>query len=312
MREEAGTKEPAGREQVASDWTTEESSFPSGDERCAATLYRVTGAERPTPCVVMAQGFTLTRWDGAPRYAEAFARAGVAGLTFDYRYFGDSTGEPRQLVDHVQQREDLAAAVAHARSIDGIDPDRVVLWGYSFGGGHVLHHAAEDPGVAAAILHFPLVDGLATTRYIGMRPALRLTGAMLGALLRRRLVQLPATGPPGSLAMLTKEEAAPGFEALRASDSRWGNEFLARPTQPIGAYRPVKVAGEVRCPLLACLGEHDTIVPGAPIARAAERAPRGELRRYDLAHFDPFLGGFDDVLADQVEFLSRHVGSTDR
>lgn len=312
MREHTATNGPGGRRRGASAWTTEESSFPSGDDRCAATLYRPTDATHPTPCVVMAQGFSLTRFDGAPDVAQAFAQAGFSGLIFDYRYFGDSSGEPRQLVDHVRQREDLAAAVAHARSLEGIDPDRVALWGYSFGGGHVLHHAAADASVAAAILHFPLVDGLATMGHIGMRPALRITGAMLAALSRRRLVHLPAAGPPGSLAMLTKEEAAPGFEALRADGSRWRNEFRARPTQPLGAYRPVKVAAEVRCPLLACLGEHDTIVPAAPIERAAKRAPHGELRRYDLAHFDCFSAGFDTVLADQVEFLDRHVGAEAR
>lgn len=291
-------------------WTTEELSFPSGEDRCAATFYRPTGGWGPGPCVVMAQGFSLTRRDGVPRYAEGFARAGFAALTFDYRCFGDSTGEPRQLVDRVRQHDDLTAAVSFARSLEEVDPQRVVVWGYSFGGGHALHVAAEDAGVAAAMLHFPLVDGLAATRLVGARHAMRLVGSMLGALARRRLVELPAAGPPGSLAMLTTEEALPGFQAVRAPGSHWRNRFVAPPTQPMSTFRPVKLAGEVGCPLLACIGEQDTIVPGAPVARTAQRAPLGELRRYDLAHFDPFLEGFDDVLADQVEFLSRHVGAT--
>jgi pimeloyl-ACP methyl ester carboxylesterase len=308
MSEQSVTRGPVERqERWASGWMTEELSFRSGGDRCAATLYRPTEGGAPAPGVVMAQGFSLTRWDGAPRYAESFARAGFAVLTFDYRYFGDSTGEPRQLVDRVYQRADVAAAVAFARSLDGIDPERVALWGYSLGGGHVLHLAAEDPGLAAGILHFPLVDGLAAVRLAGVRSSLRLFGATFGALVRRRLVDLPVTGPPGTLAMLTKEEAEPGFAALRASGSHWRNEFLARPNQPMSSFRPVKVATEVRCPLLACVGERDTIVPGAPIARTAKRAPRCELRHYDTGHFDPFLEGFDPVLTDQVDFLDRHL-----
>lgn len=312
MGEHAGSRGTVERQEApgrsTTDLITEELSLFSGGERCAATLYRPTDVDGATPCVVMAQGFSLTRRDGAPRYAEGFARAGLAALTFDYRHFGDSTGEPRQLTDHVLQREDLAAAVDLARSLDNVDPDRIVVWGYSFGGGHVLDHASWDERLAAAILHFPFLDGRAAMRKANPVSALRVTGATLGALVRRRLVHLPATGPPRSCAMLTQEEAEPGFDALRASGSLWRNEFRARPTQPVFTYRPVKVAGRVRCPLLACLGEHDTIVPGAAIVRAAQRAPLGTLRRFDLAHFDPFFDGFDDVFAAQVAFLDRHVG----
>jgi uncharacterized protein len=297
------------RARTATDVTTEELSFASGDERCAAALYRPPDPDGATPCVVMAQGFSLTRNDGVPRYAEGFAQAGLAALTFDYRYLGDSTGEPRQSVDHVRQRQDLTAAIDVARSLDGIDPERIVVWGYSFGGGHALFHAAQDARLAAAILHFPLVDGRAATRSANPVTVLRVTGAQLRALARRRLMHLPVTGPPGSLAMLTTEEAEPGFDAIRASGSLWRNEFRARPTQPLFTYRPVKVAARVRCPLLACVGERDTIVPGPPIVRTAQRAPRGTLRRYDLAHFGSFFDGFEEVFADQVAFLDHHVGA---
>lgn len=312
MGEQAGSRQTVEghgtRVGSPTDLTTEELMFPSGSEHCAATLCRPADPDGATPCVVMAQGFSLTRRDGAPRYAEGFARAGLAALTFDYRHFGDSTGEPRQLTDHVRQREDLAAAVDLARSLDGIDPDRIVVWGYSFGGGHALDHASRDARLAAAILHFPFLDGRAAMRQADPVTALRVTGATLGALVRRRLVHLPATGPPRSRAMLTQEEAEPGFDAVRASGSLWRNEFRARPTQPVFTYRPVKVAGRVRCPLLACLGERDTIAPGPAIVRTAKQAPRGTLRRFDQAHFDAFLDGYDDVFVAQVAFLERHVG----
>lgn len=286
----------------------EELTFPSGDERCAATLYRPREVGVSRACVVLAQGFSLTRRDGVPRYADAFARAGVAALTFDYRHFGDSTGQPRQLTDHVLQREDLAAAIELARSLDAVDPERVAVWGYSFGGGHALHLAAEDARLAGVILHFPMVDGLATARFLGLAHGLRVTGASLRALFGRRLARLPVTGPPGSLAMLTRPEAEPGFASVRAPGSGWRNECRVRPSQPLAGYRPVRLARGVQAPLLACLGESDTIVPPAPIVRAAAQAPNGRLRRYALAHFDPFTDGAPQVLADQVAFLARHVG----
>ena len=42
-------------------------------------------------------------------YAEGFAVAGFAVLIFDYRFFGESEGQPRQLIDVKQQRGDIRA-----------------------------------------------------------------------------------------------------------------------------------------------------------------------------------------------------------
>src|SRR3954447_3673537 len=105
--------------------------FDSGGETIAAWLYRPEG-DGDVPCVVMAHGFTGTREDGLPPYAEAFAAAGFAALLFDYRHFGDSTGAPRQLLDVRSQHEDYTQAIAFARGLDGIDASRIVLWGSSF------------------------------------------------------------------------------------------------------------------------------------------------------------------------------------
>src|SRR5215831_12139521 len=85
-------------------------------------------------------------------------------LVFDYRNFGASEGEPRQLLDIGMQLADWAAAVAHARTLDGIDHDRIGVWGTSFGGGHVITTAARVPGIKAAVAQCPFTDGVASVR----------------------------------------------------------------------------------------------------------------------------------------------------
>ena len=106
----------------------------------------------------MAQGFSLTRHDGLATYAEALARAGAAVLVYDHRGLGDSDGEP-QWISPFGQIDDRRAAVAFARRLDGVDPNRIVVWGYSMGGGGAVAVAATDPRVAAAILVCPHLDG---------------------------------------------------------------------------------------------------------------------------------------------------------
>ncbi|RQG94638.1 alpha/beta hydrolase [Natrarchaeobius chitinivorans] len=282
--------------------------FRSDDEECAASLYRPDGpTEVDIPCVVMGNGFSLTRRDGLPYFAERFAAAGIATLTFDFRHLGDSDGEPRQLIDYQRQRADLTAAIDFARSLEGIDADRIATWGFSFGGGHAVHVAANDDRVAAAVSMFPIIDGLAAAREYGLRTNARLIAAAARAAMGRRPLRMRVTGPPGSPAVLNQPEAEPGFAAVCAEDSTWRNEFLAKPSQPLAEIRPVHDVPNVGCPLLFCLGTKDTIAPVGPIERAADRAPRGELRRYPVGHFDGFLDAFEEVVGDQIEFLNRHL-----
>jgi fermentation-respiration switch protein FrsA (DUF1100 family) len=88
-------------------------SFASGDAVCAAWLYlppRVDG--EPGPAIVLGHGLGAVKEMRLDAYAERFAGAGYACLAFDYRHFGASGGEPRQLLDIGRQLEDWRAAVA--------------------------------------------------------------------------------------------------------------------------------------------------------------------------------------------------------
>src|SRR5687768_3488108 len=112
----------------------EDVTFDSGGVRCAAWWYR-SGDDAGRPCIVMAHGIGGTRDSGLEPFAEAFADGGFDVLLFDFRSFGASGGEPRQHVTWRGQREDYLAAAAHARTLEGVDPDRIVLWGTSYSGG---------------------------------------------------------------------------------------------------------------------------------------------------------------------------------
>ncbi len=75
--------------------------------------------------MVLAHGFSGTVDSGLTMFAERFAAAGLDALAFDYRHFGSSDGEPRQLLSIARQLEDYAAAIAYARSLPGVDPERI-------------------------------------------------------------------------------------------------------------------------------------------------------------------------------------------
>jgi fermentation-respiration switch protein FrsA (DUF1100 family) len=280
--------------------------------RCAAWLYRPEDADGRVPCVVMAHGFSATRADGLPPYAEHFAAAGMAVLLFDYRHFGDSEGEPRQLLDIKRQQADYEAAIAYARSLDGIDPDKIALFGSSFSGGHVVMVASRDPRIAAVVAQAPFTDGISTVLAFPPLNAARGTAAgivdALGALAGRAPRMVPAVGEPGTFALMTAPEAAPGFASIVGPGSKWRNEVAARIMLRVGTYRPVASAAKLTCPLLVCACDRDETTPPAPAVRLAERSPRGELVRYPIGHFDIYTGaGFDRAIRDQTAFLGRHL-----
>ena len=281
--------------------------FPSEGDQCAAWLYRpAASTEQPAtgvPCVVMAHGFSLTRHDGLPDYAERLAAAGVAVLLFDHRYLGDSGGQPRQRFRKAAQMQDWRAAVAFARSLEGIDPERIVLWGFSFSGGHVVEVAAGDPRIAATLALCPMVDGLA--RALATPPMLSawlIPRALADQFGRHNLV--PVTGQPGEHAAMTLKGEADGFAAAVPPDSPWRNEISPAVFLTVAMHRPVARARKIAAPLWVGVGEQDVSVSKRAVERLAERAPQAELHRYPYDHFGSFLGeGPDRVAGDQIEFL---------
>jgi fermentation-respiration switch protein FrsA (DUF1100 family) len=286
-------------------------TFGSGGEQLAAWLY-TPDAAAPRPIVVLAHGFGGVRTARLDAFARRFAEAGLAALVFDYRHFGDSGGEPRQLIDIERQLDDWRAAVAFARSLDGVDPGRVALWGTSFSGGHVAVIAAEDHRVAAAVSQAPFVDGVWALRAAGPANMARLTFAGLrdevARLRGKPPYTIPIVGPPGSMATMNSPDAEPGYRALFSKGDEFVNEAAGRIGLRVGLYRPIRYAARIACPWLLLVCDRDVVTPPQPTLKAAARAPRGEVRRYDLKHFDIYVGeAFERAVADEVAFLERHL-----
>lgn len=294
----------------------EETHFLSRGEHCAAWLYLPDGPG-PHACVVLAHGFAGTREARLGAYAERFRGSGFAALVFDYRHFGDSGGEPRQLMSIARQHADWRAAVSFARAQEDIDADRIALWGSSLSGGHVIWIGSEDIRLRGVIAQTPFADGLSALRAAGPANAVRLTAAGLrdlaGALRGRDPYLIPAAAEPGCTAAMNQPDALSGYLRLfEEGDAAFNNECAARFALTIGLYRPISRAGGVRCPLLVQTVDGDRVTPPEPAARMAELAPQGRLAAYDggAGHFDIYVDElFERSVADQTEFL-REVLAT--
>jgi len=285
----------------------------SGGLRCAADLYWPADTHGPVPCVVMGHGFSGTRNMGLAPYAERFAAAGMAVLVFDYRHFGASDGQPRQLIDITHQLDVYRAAIRFARSLSGVNPERIALWGTSLSGGHVIAVAAADPRIAAVVAQVPWV-GIERSRRNARstRVTLQLFAAAIrdaiGSLLGRPPYLVPAVGDPTELAVFSDADARMWRDVLAPTAPTWRNAFAARVLFSLLRYRPGRSAKQLTMPILVCIADQDTAASVNLAAEAARQAPRGELRRYPFGHFTAYLGaGFEQIVADEVAFLRQHL-----
>lgn len=264
------------------------------------------------PCVVMAHGIGATQDSGLQGFAEGLSKSGVDVVVFDYRHFAGSTGQPRQLVSPAGQIEDYLAVVNHVRTLDGIDPDRVLVWGVSFSGGHVFRVAERDPRIAGVVALTPAVDGAAVVAgmvrsqspsYFAALTSLAVRDAIAG-LRGRPPVMAPIVADVGRPAALNAPGAVEGM--LATAGPTWRNEFAARLFLSVGTYRPTTSAPRLRCPVLVQIGDHDHSAPPGPAAKAASAA-RATTHHYPCDHFDVYPGAawHDRVLADQVRFVRR-------
>jgi len=290
-------------------------TFTSGTDTIAAWWY--PGGPGRRSCVVMAHGAGGTKRSGLAPFAERFAADGHHVLVIDYRHFGDSGGRPRQLLDPHRQVDDILAALGYARSRDDVDPDRIALWGTSFGGGNVLVAAVRDQHVAAVISQGPALDGFtALTRSLtqpGQTPASwartfgHVAGDLTAAALRREPTYVPLVGPPGSAAVMTAADSEPGYRRIAGPD--WVNAVCARLALTVPRYRPLRAAGRVPCPWLVQICQRDTVAPTSSAEKAARLAgARATVRRYDIEHFTIYVDdGFDQASTDQTAFLRHHL-----
>jgi dipeptidyl aminopeptidase/acylaminoacyl peptidase len=156
----------------------------SDGTRMAGDLYRPKDlkADEKLPTIVFIHGTGGVKKAGfSIRLATAFARHGYLFLNFDYRGWGESESkllmpetmpEPdadglvtvkaravRWQMDFADQITDIRNAIAFMSGEPNVDPERIGIFGTSYGGGLTTWTAAYDPRVKCAAVQVPGMGG---------------------------------------------------------------------------------------------------------------------------------------------------------
>jgi len=279
----------------------------------SAWLYLPEDLSALVPCIIMGHGFGGTKDMIMESYALRYQEAGFAVLTFDYRHFGESEGEPRQLILIPYQLEDFTAAIEYARSLKEINPAGIALWGTSASGGYGMVIAAKDKNIACVCAQCPGLDPHASGemffKKLGIGYILRLFVHGQRDMMRFRLGlsphKIPIVGKPGSMAFFPISDAYDGYSKLASEN--FINEICARVILRSHGFKPVEHLRNVQCPILIQICDHDSLAP-ISTKTANELEKYAEVKHYPIGHFDIYTGdNFEKSVSDQLAFFNKHL-----
>jgi fermentation-respiration switch protein FrsA (DUF1100 family) len=293
-------------------------TFPSQGLNCTGWLYTPDdlGSDEERPAIVMAHGFSAVKEMYLSNFAEKFEEAGFVVLVFDYRYFGDSEGEPRgRLIPH-EQHEDYRNAITWISQRPEVDASRIGVWGSSYSGGHVLHLAAFDRRIKAAVAQVPLVEGWANAQRL-MRPDV--FAEFIEALAQDRAqryiegsgASVPVVAPEGEPSALPTPESYEWFTHTGQSIAlNWRNEVSLESMEAFLEYNPAANIHLISpTPLLMIVARDDTLTPTDLAIAAYERAlePKS-LVIMEGKHFDAYTEpGLSLSAPPAVEWFELHL-----
>ncbi|KIK52116.1 hypothetical protein GYMLUDRAFT_251470 [Collybiopsis luxurians FD-317 M1] len=278
-----------------------------------AWLYTPTStvAQSPYPVVISANGFGLCKMHGLSSYAEAFASAGYACIIFDYRRWGLSDGNRRNSVYISEQLEDYRTVFHWARKNPAFDADKVVLWGFSFAGGHVLTLSAELGALVKATISQSPHLGRSLPFYLTVNYFKLWLYGLLDLVKQMSGLSpsyIPIVARPGELAAVSRAHALEGFLSV-TKGSNFDNRVSASTFFRVPLYKPIRTAHLIKCPVLLVAPKNDQSRPAKETIGASAIIPNSTVLHLSGGHFDMFRGGVDFELSvrSQIEFLRTHV-----
>ncbi|KAI1797198.1 alpha/beta-hydrolase [Ganoderma leucocontextum] len=265
------------------------------------------------PVIVMAHGISTNKLMGLAEYAAEFAGLGYGVVVFDYRRWGASAGTPRHVVYVSEQLDDYRTVVKYVRQQPEFDPQRVILWGTSFSGGHVVTLASErNLNISAVVSQCP---------YLGNSPSppfnMGFVKSVFAAILDvvRQAVGLgpkyiPAVAHPGEVGLMTAPGHYEGMYGIVKPESEYPNEVSASTLFDFIVYNPSSSASLIAFPTLIIGSDQDSLCPISEAKKVQRASDKVELVTLPCDHFDVYPGttpAYDDSLKAMKEFLLKQV-----
>jgi uncharacterized protein len=316
----ASAAESGQTEPVSAGVARQAVTIPSDGEILRGWLYRPSSYQPGTKLagIVTANALTGIKEINLMQYAERFATAGFATLVFDYRYWGESSGEPRFHVAPMEFRADIRAALDFLSARPEVDANRIGGWGISMGGQHMLFLATWEPrfkaivatatGIEPPVVGPPLSPEAAKAKYDELVTASKKERAGRAA---AGITTLQAWCPqPQEGCALPVKEAFDWYEKARASFApTFKNKLSSTSFQNMLADRSAFALHLARSPILIVQPDRD-VVAVESVLFYFKRAP--EPKRMIIPgglHTSTYVGGenFDLAASEAIAWFKRYL-----
>jgi len=292
-------------------------SFTSKRLRCNGWLYIPDNIEagQRAPAIVMAHGFSGVKEQFLDHFAEKFVDAGFVTLVFDYRYFGESAGEPRGQLFPLEQVEDYRNAITWLSDQPQVDPARIGVWGTSFSGGLIFHLTVFDRRIKVAVAQVPSVLNYETRRAIDPEKHDRISEFLLQDRISRyqngTINYLKVVAPEGELCALPGKESYDAFMVLKERAPSWLNGITIESLEKIREFDPIRYIHLIApTPLLIITAEHDSLIPIKYVMDAYARVkdPKDMVilpcKHFDVYGTEPW---FSKAAIAAVNWFEKHI-----
>lgn len=207
------------------------------------------------PAIVVTGAWITVKEQMAGLYAKKLAEHGFATLAFDFRYYGESGGEPRQYESPKAKIQDIRNAITYLQSLPMVDQSRIGGLGICFGAGYMASVAAQDSrlksfATVAAWLHDPKsLKQLFGERVIQQRMQAGLAARKQYAKTGKVEIVPAFTTQSNPLAAMTGQPIYYG-NPQRGSIREWKNQFALMSWVEWLQFDAVALAPKVKTPAL--------------------------------------------------------------
>jgi uncharacterized protein len=254
-------------------------TFESAGETLVGNLFLPEAT--PAGVVVAVGPLTSVKEQAAGTYAQAMAERGYAALAFDYRYFGESGGRPRQFESPDANIEDITNAATALLADDRLKGAPLFGLGICFGAGPMVRAVAEDRRFRAFAGVAGVYTDNATTR--GRMGAAYQATIERGRAAERKWLEtgeaetIPAVAPDGGDVAMPLREAYEFYGTPRGQVSNYVNGYAVQSLAHSLPFDARSAADVIDVPVLIVHSEHALTPDLAHAFYAAVKSPKHEL-----------------------------------
>ena len=255
-------------------------TFQSEGETLVGDLFLPADGE-PAGVLVAVGPLTSVKEQAGGTYAQAMAERGHAALAFDYRYFGESGGQPRQFESPEANIEDIKSAATALLADDRLKDLPLGGLGICFGAGPMVRAVAEDP-------RFRAFAGVAGVYTENAKTIARMGDAYQASIDRGRAAErrwretgeaetIPAVAPDGGDVAMPLREAYEFYGTPRGQVPNYVNGYAV---QSLAHSLPFDVRGAADAldvPVLVVHSETALVPDLAHAFYSAVQSPKREL-----------------------------------